>query len=62
MSRYGAKDVKLEANGIEAGKAPGLAGGVERIGRRADAEMADIATCSFQASKPSACTPTATSR
>ena len=40
MSRYGAKDCKLEPNGIEPGKAPGLAGGVERIGRRADAEMA----------------------
>ena len=40
MSRYGAKDCTLEPGGIEAGKAPGLAGGVERIGRRADAEMA----------------------
>ena len=40
MSRYGAKDCKLEPNGIEPGEAPGLAGGVERIGRRADAEMA----------------------
>ena len=40
MSRYGAKDCQLEPGGIEAGKAPGLAGGVERIGRRADAEMA----------------------
>ena len=40
MSRKGAKDCKLEPGGIEAGKAPALAGGVERIGRRADAEMA----------------------
>ena len=32
--------LKLEPGGIEAGKAPALAGGVERIGRRADAEMA----------------------
>ncbi len=34
------KRLLLEACGIEAGEAPGLAGGVERIGRRADAEMA----------------------
>src|SRR5689334_11040229 len=34
------KGRKLEPNGIEAGEAPGLAGGVERIGRRTDAEMA----------------------
>ena len=30
----------LQAGGVEAGKAPALAGGVERIRRRADAEMA----------------------
>ena len=30
----------LQPGGVEAGKAPALAGGVERIGRRADAEMA----------------------
>ena len=52
----------LQPGGVEAGKAPGLAGRVERVGRRADAEWREIATCSFQASKPSACTPTATSR
>src|SRR6185295_15959248 len=34
------KGRKLEPNGIEAGEAPGLAGGVERIGRRTVAEMA----------------------
>ena len=30
----------LEPGGVEAGKAPVLAGGIERVGRRADAEMA----------------------
>src|SRR3954471_16758021 len=34
------KGLTLETDGIESGKAPGLACGVERIGRRADAEMA----------------------
>ena len=32
--------LQLKSGGIEAGKAPALSGGVERVGRRADAEMA----------------------
>ena len=53
----------FEAGGVEAGEAPVLAGGVERIRRRADRrDGARSPICSFQASKPSDCTPTATSR
>ena len=40
MSRYGSNERDFETGGVEAGQPPILAGGIERVGRRADAEMA----------------------